>query len=94
VEIAAYNIPVFVAPDHPLIKRLSRAYEMMTGKPAELLSIGGGTYAKKLQNRGVAFGAGVGGGAHQPDEFVPIADLLNHGEICLQAIYELAQTDE
>lgn len=93
VEVISYNVPLFVAPDHPLIQKLSRAYEMITGNPTKLLSIGGGTYAKKLQNRGVAFGAGLGMDtrAHQPDEFVSMAEMMLHGEICLQAMYELSK---
>ncbi|RAP77907.1 dipeptidase PepV [Paenibacillus montanisoli] len=94
MEVAGYNQALFVAPDHPLIRMLSRAYEGVTGKPTELLSIGGGTYAKKMQNRGVAFGAGVGGGAHQPDEFIPIAEMMDHGVICLQAIFELSYLEK
>lgn len=79
-------------PDHPLITKLGRAYEMITGEKAELLSLGGGTYARKLQSKGAAFGSGFRGTdtkAHQPDEFVGIADMIRHGEICTQAIYEL-----
>ncbi|NOU74744.1 dipeptidase PepV [Paenibacillus sp. LMG 31458] len=97
VEVAAYMAPLFVPPDHALIRKLSRAYEAIMGEKAELLSIGGGTYARKLQNRGVAFGAGFRGTdtkAHQPDEFVIIEDMMLHGEICTQAIYELIRTEE
>ncbi|RKP58291.1 M20 family peptidase [Cohnella endophytica] len=90
VEVIKHLPSVLVDPGDPLIAKLGRAYEAVTGEPARLLSISGGTYAKKLRNRGVAFGAGVGGRAHQSDEFAPIADLMDHGVICLQAIYELS----
>ncbi|RXZ80675.1 dipeptidase PepV [Paenibacillaceae bacterium] len=91
VETVSHMAPLYVAPEHPLIVKLSAAYETIMGEPAKLLSIGGGTYARKLQNRGVAFGAGFGrdNHVHQPDEFVAIADMMLHGEICTQAIYEL-----
>lgn len=95
VDVTAHLAPLYIEPNHPLIQKLSRAYEMITGEKTELLSIGGGTYARKLQNRGVAFGAGFRGTdtrAHQPDEFVAIEDMMRHGEICLQAIYELIET--
>ncbi|MFC5406222.1 Sapep family Mn(2+)-dependent dipeptidase [Cohnella soli] len=94
VEVAKHLPSVLVDPDAPLIAMLGRAYETVTGQPAHLLSISGGTYAKKLRNRGVAFGPSVGGRAHQADEFVPISDLIDHGVICLQAIYELSLGDE
>ncbi|MFK7697705.1 dipeptidase PepV [Paenibacillus sp. HJGM_3] len=97
LEVTDHLLPLYVAPDQPLIRKLSRAYEAVTGERAELLSIGGGTYARKLRGRGVAFGAGFRGTdtrAHQPDEFVGIEDMMRHGEICLQALYELSRTDE
>jgi succinyl-diaminopimelate desuccinylase len=97
VEVMAYLAPLFVPPDQSLIKKLSRAYETVMGEKAELLSIGGGTYARKLQNRGVAFGAGFRGTdtrAHQPDEFIVIDEMMLHGEICTQAIFELIGAEE
>lgn len=91
--VEEYLAPLHVPAEHPLIIKLSAAYEKMTGQKTELISSGGGTYARKLQNRGVAFGAGFRGSdnrSHQPDESVGIEDMLRHGEICTQAIYELA----
>ena len=41
--------------DSFLIKTLQKVYEEATGEKAELLSIGGGTYARSLKE-GVAFG--------------------------------------
>ncbi|MBO9608787.1 MAG: Sapep family Mn(2+)-dependent dipeptidase [Paenibacillaceae bacterium] len=97
LEIVDYLEPLFVPGEHPLIRKLSRAYETVTGEPAKLLAIGGGTYARKLRNRGVAFGAGFPGldtNVHRPDEFVRLEDMMRHGEICTQAIYELLYGDE
>lgn len=94
VEVLKHLPSVHVPPEHPLIAKLSRSYETVTGKPARLLSISGGTYAKKLRNRGVAFGAGVGGNVHQPDEFIPIAGLMEHAVICLQAVHDLSMFGE
>lgn len=90
-----HMLPLHIPEDHPLIKLLGKAYETVTGEPVKLLSIGGGTYARKLKNTGVAFGAGFPGvihgpGPHQPDECVSISDLMRHGQITTQAMYELA----
>ncbi|MBO9608671.1 MAG: M20/M25/M40 family metallo-hydrolase, partial [Paenibacillaceae bacterium] len=86
--------PVYVPPEHPVIRTLSRVYERATGEKAVLLRMGAGTYARKLNNNGVAFGAGLPGGVdtnvHRPDEFVRIEDMMKHAEICLQGLYELA----
>jgi len=89
VKIMSHSKPLYVPENHPLIISLITAYEKITGQKAELLSMGGGTYARTLNNNGVAFG-GAGYGAHQPDEHVSIEELMRHGEICTQAIYELA----
>ncbi len=91
VRVDHHMDPLYVPQDHPLIVKLSRAYEMITGKKAELQSMGGGTYARTLRNNGVAFGAGFRDTkAHQPDEFVLVEDLMLHGQIFTQALYELA----
>lgn len=47
--------PHHVDKDHVLIRTLQRVYEEQTGEKAELLAIGGGTYARSLK-AGVAFG--------------------------------------
>lgn len=89
----SYSKPHHVAQNHPLIQTLKRVYEEQTGERAELLSIGGGTYARSLQ-AGVAFGPLFPGRpdvAHQKDEYIIIDDLLKATAIYAQAIYELAK---
>lgn len=96
LEVAAELPPLYVPAEHPLIRKLSEAYESVTGEKAALLSIGGGTYARKLNNRGVAFGAnflGTDPRAHQADERMGIDDLMRHAEICAVAMYKLAEAD-
>ena len=76
-----------------LIQILKKVYEEQTGEKAELLAIGGGTYARSLTS-GVAFGPLFPGRediAHQKDEYIIIEDLLKATAIYAQAIYELAQ---
>ncbi|MGA9172807.1 MAG: M20/M25/M40 family metallo-hydrolase, partial [Thermoactinomyces sp.] len=83
----------FVEPDHSLIRILSKVYEDQTGEKAELLAIGGGTYARVL-DVGVAFGPLFKGReetAHQRDEHIVVEDLLKATAIYAQAIYELAK---
>ncbi|CAH1226276.1 Putative dipeptidase [Paenibacillus allorhizoplanae] len=92
-ELTRHLHPVYVPETHPVIVRLSRAYKKITGDEAVLLRMGAGTYARKMRNNGVAFGAGLTGGVdthvHQADEFVFIDDMMQHAEICLQGMYEL-----
>ena len=85
--------PLFMNENHPLIRILSSAYEKVTSKKAGLLSLSGGTYARMLRNRCVAFGSADGCNVHQPDEFVTISGLMGHARICTQALYELAVAD-
>jgi succinyl-diaminopimelate desuccinylase len=93
IEQTRHLFPVYVPESHPVITRLSRAYETITGEKAFMLRMGAGTYARKLRNNGVAFGAGLPGGVdtrvHQADEFIYIEDMMRHAEICLQGMYEL-----
>lgn len=47
--------PLYVPPESPLIKKLQKAYTEVTGRKADLISIGGGTYSRYIDNT-VAFG--------------------------------------
>ncbi|WP_458415404.1 dipeptidase PepV [Schinkia sp. CFF1] len=83
--------PHYVDAEHPLIKVLQRVYEKHTGEKAELIAIGGGTYARSLDG-GVAFGPLFPGRpdvAHQKDEYIEIDDLVKATAIYAEAIYEL-----
>lgn len=87
------SAPHYVQKDHPLIRTLQNVYEEQTGQKAELIAIGGGTYARSLK-AGVAFGPlfpGRSDVAHQKDEYIYIDDLLKATAIYAQAIYELAK---
>jgi len=83
---------LYVSPETPFIKKLQKVYEEKTGDKADLLSIGGGTYAKALDNV-VAFGPIFRGQPmveHQPDEYIKIDELIKNVQIMAAAIYELA----
>lgn len=93
IEDMLHQPPLYFPPDHPLIKILSKVYEEQTGQKAELLAIGGGTYAKEMPNT-VAFGPVFPGKpelAHQADEYIEIEDLILNAKIYAHAIYELAK---
>jgi succinyl-diaminopimelate desuccinylase len=101
--VASFKAPLYVLPDSPLILALSRVYERVTGEKASLYSMGGGTYARVLQNNGVAFGPGGlpgepsippeklrKGTTHAPNEYCIVPDFMKHARICAEAIVELA----
>lgn len=93
IEDFDHQKPLYFAEDHPLIQALQKVYKEQTGQEAELLAIGGGTYAKEMPNI-VAFGPVFPGQPdviHQPNECISIDDLVLNTKIYAHAIYELAK---
>lgn len=83
---------LYVSPDTEFIKKLQKVYEEKVGDKAELISIGGGTYAKAMDNI-VAFGPIFKGEPmveHKPDEYIEIDSLIKNVQIMAAAIKELA----
>ncbi len=85
--------PLYLPKDSAFIRLLKGAYEDTTGKPCEIFSMGGGTYAREMKGHGVAFGAGFpdnpDGEAHTANEFVWEENLKLHAQICLEAMYRM-----
>ncbi|WP_080844380.1 dipeptidase PepV [Cytobacillus gottheilii] len=93
IENFSDSKPHHVAEDDFLIQTLKKVYQLQTGEEPELLSIGGGTYARSLKS-GVAFGPLFPGRediAHQKDEYMYIEDLVKATAIYAHAIFELAK---
>ncbi len=85
--------PLYVPADNFMIKILQKVYEDVTGQNPELMSIGGGTYARAIKNA-VAFGPlfpGKEETAHQKNEFIEVEDLIMSTKIYAEAIYELVK---
>jgi len=83
---------LYVSPDTEFIKKLQKVYEEKVGGTANLISIGGGTYAKAMKNV-VAFGPIFKGEPmveHKPDEYIEIDSLIKNVQIMAAAIKELA----
>ena len=92
LDLSTNSKPHYVDKEDIPIQTLQKVYERQTGEKAELLSIGGGTYARVLK-KGVAFGMLFPGRpdiAHQVDEYVDIEDLIKATAIYADAIVELA----
>lgn len=93
VEDMTHLKALYFPKDSSIIKTLQEVYTKKTGKEAELLAIGGGTYAKDMPNI-VAFGPIFPGKPdldHQANEYIEIEDLLLNCKIYADAIYELAK---
>jgi len=84
---------LYIPENHFLVSELKKAYENVTGEKGEPIAIGGGTYARAVNNT-VAFGGlfperpNVG---HTTDEYLYIEDLLKMAEIYAYAIYNLVK---
>ena len=82
--------------DSETINLLSGAYEEITGEKPELYSTGGGTYARMLGGKGVAFGPAFKDdevNMHNADESMDEEKFFLHAQICLQAMHKMF-TDE
>lgn len=92
------NKPLYVPENHPLIKALGECYTEVTGQPMKPMSMGGGTYARALAGRGVAFGPvfpdARPSNLHMPNENLSVEEFMLHAEICYRAMCRLAQLDE
>ena len=78
--------------DDPLVVKLGRAIETVSGIHAKPVGIGGGTVAGNLRNLGLAavVWSTSSQTAHMPNEYSPLANLLNDAkvfcEFCLRAV--------
>ena len=92
VKLLHHGRPLYVEKDSELIRLLGDAYRAVTGEEAELYSTGGGTYARKLGGKGVAFGPNFKGDdirMHNADESVDKENFLRHMQICFEAMYRM-----
>lgn len=85
--------PLYYPTDSPLVESLTEAYREVTGDMNEPLVIGGGTYAKGINNT-IAFGCAFQGKdykIHNANEWCPIDDLLKQVEIYVAGILKLLE---
>ncbi len=77
-EIEHQQDPHHVDKDSPLVQTLLEVYKNYTGRDEAPLAIGGGTYARTLPGKAVAFGVQFlerPDRAHQPNEGINLEDL-------------------
>ena len=93
LEIHGTHEPLFLPLDSDLVKALVSAYQDVTGdKETQPMTMGGGTYAKGINNT-IAFGGGFPNAEnchmHDANEFIVIDDLLKQTEVYVQAILNI-----
>jgi succinyl-diaminopimelate desuccinylase len=92
IEVKHTVEPLFYPTDSPLVSKLMEAYREATGdQDAQPLVIGGGTYAKEIDNT-VAFGCAFPGRdykIHNADEWVTMDELVRQTAIYVTALEKL-----
>ena len=92
IEILHTGEPLFFPADSPLVTSLVEAYREVTGDmDAQPMTMGGGTYAKGINNT-IAFGCAFPGRdykIHDANEFVTVEELLKQAEIYVAALIRL-----
>ena len=92
VKVLDHNPPLHVDENSDIVRILSKSYEAIMGKKPSLYSTGGGTYARKLGGKGVAFGPvfeGEEANEHNANECLSVEKYFKHAQICLESIYNL-----
>ena len=94
-EIPTPSEPHFVPEDSELVTTLLKVYREVTGEQnARSVTIGGGTYARHVGKKFVAFGPEFNDRdyhMHDADEFYPLDEYLKHCVICTMGMLELAK---
>lgn len=85
--------PLYLPKESELITLLSGAYKDVTGEECSIFSMGGGTYARQMFGKGVAFGPGFADqeDAHEHDvnEQIELDRFKLHAKICLESMYRM-----
>lgn len=93
-EKSSHLAPIYREKNDPLVQTLMDVYREVTGdEESEPFTIGGGTYARAMDNV-VAFGPGLMGSdklAHQPNEYIAIEEMIALAKIYEKAIAKLAK---
>ena len=94
-DIPTPSEPHFVPEDSELVTKLLNVYREVTGeKDAKSCTIGGGTYARHVGKKFVAFGPEFGDQdycMHNANEWYPLDEYMKHCVICTMAMLELAK---
>lgn len=92
VKVLKHSKPLNMSESTDLINLLSDSYEEIMGEKPDLYSTGGGTYARMLQGKGVAFGPvfkGEESNIHNANECLSVDKFFKHAQICCEAMYRM-----
>ncbi len=92
VKVLNHTPPLNMDENSPLIKLLSDSYEEIMGEKPDLYATGGGTYARMLGGKGVAFGPVFKdeiSNIHNANECLSVEKFFQHAQICCEAMYRM-----
>ena len=92
VKVLSHLKPLYQSEDSDIVRILSDSYEAVMGEKPKLYTTGGGTYARKLGGKGVAFGPvfeGEVSNIHNANECINVEKFFQHAQICLESMYNL-----
>lgn len=85
--------PMYLPKESKLITLLSGAYKDVAGEDCNIFSMGGGTYARQMNGKGVAFGPlfpdQEEDHAHDANERIDLRRFKLHAQICLESMYRM-----
>ncbi len=91
--LISHQKSLFADKNSQLVKTLLSVYQSVSGENAEPIAIGGGTYARSMENC-VAFGPAFreeDAVCHEPNEYIKIDDLILAYKIYKQTLIELTK---
>lgn len=95
-KILCHHKPLHINEDAQQVRLLESSYKKIVGEMPNLYSTGGGTYARELGGKGVAFGpvfSGDKSNMHDSDESLDEEKFFLHAKVCLQAMYDMINLD-
>lgn len=97
VSVIDHEKPLYLDDNTPIVNVLSNAYKTVMGEYPEMYTTGGGTYARMLGGRGVAFGPVFSDDdcrMHNTNESLDEEKFFKHFQICMQAMHDMMKIEK
>ncbi len=92
VKVLEHRRPLVIDEHAPIMQILKDSYKEIMHEDATVYATGGGTYARTLGGKGVAFGPVFSGDnckLHDANESMDCDNFFKHAQICLEAMYRM-----
>ena len=92
VKVLDSEKPLFLDESTDIVRILKKAYANVMNEEPKMFTTGGGTYARMLCGKGVAFGPvfeNDDSRIHNTDESLDEDNFFRHFRICVEAMYQM-----